>query len=268
MATTYCVMLENILAKTCLTKDALMAICPGSDPCYAQRVLKELEGSGHVRVKYVDNEDRGKTKRIEQFYITPAGVRFLMEAAVRDEGTVYESRKKTDYPWLKYVSEEETKGMSVLGDGMAARERIAAVGEAAMLSELAGASVPFFLQDAESPISDVSLQRLSADTVYKLDREIEYAEYTEEQLRYRKLENDRRRARKKDPKIDTAKTAMEIMETAAASWLCETEGRSKVSWWEIRERLNYAGADCFRIIRSMRKAISATCIRRRSSMWR
>ena len=131
--------------------------------------------------------------------------------------------------------------MSVLGEGMAARERIAAVGEAAMLSELAGASVPFFLQDAESPISDISLQRLSADMVYKLDREIEYAEYTEEQLRYRKMENDRRRARKKDPKIDTAKIAMEIMETAAASWLCETEGRSKVSWWEIRERLNYTG---------------------------
>lgn len=241
MATTYCVMLENILAKTCLTKDALMAICPGADACYAQRVLKELEGSGHVRVKYVDNEDRGKTKRIKQFYITPAGVRFLAQMAVKDQDTVYESKKKTSYPWLKYVSEEDTKGMSVLGDGMAARERIAAVGEAAMLSELAGASVPFFLQDTESPISDVSLQSLSADAVLKLDKEIENAEYTEDQLRYRKLENDRRRARKKDPQIDTAKTAMEIMETAAASWLCETEGRPKVSWWEMRERLNYTG---------------------------
>ena len=49
MATTYCVMLENIFAKTCLTKEALMAICPGVDACYAQRVLKEFEKTGIVR---------------------------------------------------------------------------------------------------------------------------------------------------------------------------------------------------------------------------
>lgn len=243
MATVYCEMLENIFEKTSLTKSALMAICAGDDPRFKQSTIKKLEDSGHVRVMGVVRENKGREKKTKHYFITPAGVRFLRECAIKDEEIEFESRKKTRLPWLKYIDVESTKGMAILGDVKKERDRIFIVGEAAMVSELAGATIPFFVQDSDSPIGDISEQMLSNDMTYALQTEMDEYAYTENQRRLQKLDEKRKRERKSNPKIESSKTASEVMEEAIVRWQKASGKMEAPTYWEIRERMNYTNGE-------------------------
>lgn len=257
MATLYCIILENLLTKISLTKDAMMSIPEQKGKRYAEKLIKQLEDNNHVRAYDVSRTERGRTKTTNHYFITPAGVRYLRAMAIKDESIEYESKKNTSLPWLKYIDEEDTKGMAVLGELQEERNRVFVVGEAAMFSELAGAVIPFFVQAADNPISDVSTQAMTIEDIVKSQTEMDEYQYDPDELSNRKAKREHRRKQRnqvyaKDEngyvldengnrKKIFKKSTKEIMEDAVMRWMAaehpemdEDEIESIISY-----RMNY-----------------------------
>ncbi len=224
IATLFCSMLEQLLIKTALSKEALLSLFDSDCPRYAQKVLRELTKSKYVRFRDETYKGGHGVKTIRYYSITPEGVRFLIQIA-NDDMSRKEPKRKTSLPWLVYMDEEDTKGMSVFGDLRQERERILSVGEAALVSEMAGADIPFFLHDYYTPIGEISqYQELNTPEIVSAALEMETASLSPEQKTYRDLEKSREEARKRDPGIHSAKTAQELIAEAAVSWMQDVSG--------------------------------------------
>lgn len=244
IATLFCSMLEQLLIKTALSKEALLSLFDSDCPRYAQKVLRDLTRSKYVRFRDETYKGRHGVKTIRYYSITPEGVRFLIQTA-NDDMSRKEPKRKTSLPWLVYLDEEDTKGMSVFGDLRQERERIFSVGEAALVSEMAGADVPFFLHELYTPIGEISqYKELNTPEIVSAALEMETASLSPEQKTYRDLEKSRKKARKRDPGIHSAKTAQELITEAMVNCYRDYDG-SEWTYRKILEELFYWHGDLY-----------------------
>lgn len=216
----HCRMLEQLVINRTLSSTDLLAMYEGSADrvCYA--TIEKLAEKEYIRQSlHTITGSTGKRKSTYQYVITPKGLRYLIAKAKEDVGVDID-HANTTLPWIGFIRPEDTKNISILSDISGTTDAKQAIAEAAFLSELAGATVPVFVHDPSSPITDVSETIISDEMAYRLDKELETAG-----VGLRQLEKRKETKRKNDARINAHRDTLgDITEYAIASWMMkETE---------------------------------------------
>ena len=174
MATHYCTLLEQLLLKGALSKEAIYALCysrqgdgSGNNNAMQSRILKAAKKQNHIRQLEKTNIVKGRKKKNTYYAITPQGIRYLYQCALEDEKVSTKSRKKTSLPWLSYINIEDTKKAKILTGINEWKGRQFQISEAAVIAELAGAKLNQFIHDPYESVLDISCQELTEENIRK-----------------------------------------------------------------------------------------------------